>query len=312
MLPENAAENKHEKNKQEKQTATTPNMNASLTDYLKSTPFYFLPHHLISGIVYKIARVKFSPIKKLSLRIYLSLHEVNMSEAVEENPYAYPTLNAFFTRALKANARKIDTTENTMVCPVDGKVSQAQAIENGRVFQAKGQDYSLLELVGGIEELAEPFTNASFATIYLSPRDYHRIHMPIDGKLTDMVYVPGRLFSVAPHTVNTVPRLFARNERLVCKFDTDHGPMIMILVGAVNVSAIDTVWAGSVTPPSKNKVIHTTYENVDIRLKKGMEMGRFNLGSTVVLLMNNKVSLEDAIKHDEVVVLGQKLASYTL
>ncbi len=287
-------------------------MKASLTDYLKSTPFYFLPHHLISAIVYKIARIKWAPVKNFSLKVYLSLHEVNMSEAVEENPYAYETLNAFFTRILKPGARLIDNTEKAMVCPVDGTVSQAQAIENGRVFQAKGQDYSLLELVGGIDELAKPFANASFATIYLSPRDYHRIHMPIDGKLTDMVYVPGRLFSVAPHTVNTVPRLFARNERLVCKFDTDHGPMIMILVGAVNVSAIDTVWAGSVTPPSKNKVIHTTYENVDINLKKGFEMGRFNLGSTVVLLMNDKVTLDDAIKHGEVVKLGQKLASYNI
>ncbi len=287
-------------------------MKASFTDYLKSTPFYFLPHHLISGIVYKVARITWSPIKNITIKIYLSLHEVNMREAIEENPYAYKTLNAFFTRALKPDARVINDASNTLVCPVDGKVSQAQAIENGRVFQAKGQDYSLLELVGGIDELAQPFTNSSFATLYLSPRDYHRIHMPIDGTLTDMVYVPGRLFSVAPHTVNTVPKLFARNERLVCKFKTDHGPMIMILVGAVNVSAIDTVWAGSVTPPSKNKIIHTTYKNVNISLKKGAEMGRFNLGSTVILLMNDKVSLDDAIKHDEVVVLGQKLASYSV
>ena len=287
-------------------------MKASITDYLKSTPFYFLPHHFISAVVYKIARIKWGPVKSFTLRVYLFLHEVNMTEAVEENPYAYETLNAFFTRALKPDARKIDYAENTMVCPVDGKVSQAQAIQNDRVFQAKGQDYSLLELVGGIDQLAKDFTHSSFATIYLSPKDYHRIHMPLDGRLTDMVYVPGRLFSVAPHTVKTVPRLFARNERLVCRFETDHGPMIMILVGAVNVSAIDTVWAGPVTPPSKNKIIHTTYENVSISLKKGAEMGRFNLGSTVILLMNDKVTLDEAIKHDESVKLGQKLASYKL
>ena len=133
--------------------------------------------------------------------------------------------------------------------------------------------------------------------------------MPMDGKLTDMVYVPGRLFSVAPHTVNTVPSLFARNERLVCKFDTANGPMIMILVGAVNVSAIDTVWAGSVTPPSKRKVIHTTYPDVDISLKKGAEMGRFNLGSTVIMLTNNQFNLADKIKHNEAVILGQALAT---
>ena len=285
-------------------------MKASITDYIKSTPFYILPHHAISGLIYFLARIKWAPIKNFSLRVYLSLHKVNMSEAVEENPYAYKNLNAFFTRALKADARSIDNTENSLCCPVDGKVSQAQAIENGRVFQAKNHDYSLLELVGGLDELAEPFTNGKFATIYLSPRDYHRIHMPVDGTLTDMVYVPGRLFSVAPHTVNTVPRLFARNERLVCKFDTPHGPMIMILVGAVNVSAIDTVWAGPVTPPSKHNVIHTSYDSVNISLKKGAEMGRFNLGSTVILLMTDDCELADSITHDESVKLGQLLATY--
>jgi len=284
-------------------------MKASFTDYLKSTPFYFLPHHFISAVVYNVSRISWEPIKNRALKTYLSLHSVNMSEAIEENPYAYPTLNAFFTRQLKSGARVIDTTENSLACPVDGKVSQAKPIENGRIFQAKKRDYSLLELVGGIDELATPFTNGSFATLYLSPRDYHRIHMPCDGKLTDMVYVPGRLFSVAPHTVNTVPRLFARNERLVCNFETAHGPMIMVLVGAMNVSAIDTVWAGSITPPSKHKIVHTRYESVDINLSKGAEMGRFNLGSTVILLMNNKVTIDDEIQHDAGVKLGQKLAS---
>jgi len=285
-------------------------MKAPLTDYLKSTGFYFLPHHLISALVFYIARFEWPFIKNLSLKIYLSLHKVNMSEAIEENPYAYKTLNAFFTRQLKADARSFDSRENNLLCPVDGTVSQARAIENGRVFQAKGHDYSLLELVGGIAQLADDFNNGSFATLYLSPRDYHRIHMPVDGRLTDMVYVPGRLFSVAPHTVNTIPRLFARNERLVCKFDTEHGPMIMILVGALNVSAIDTVWAGSVTPPSKRKIRHTEYKDVDIRLQKGAEMGRFNLGSTVIMLMNQNCSLADNITHQQVVKLGQELASY--
>jgi len=284
-------------------------MKASFTDYLKSTPFYFLPHHLISAVVYKISRISWAPIKNKSLKIYLSLHEVNMSDATEENPFTYKTLNAFFTRELKPGARVFDNAENALLCPVDGTVSQAQAIENGRIFQAKGQDYSLLELVGGIDALANDFTSGSFSTIYLSPKDYHRIHMPCDGKLTDMVYIPGRLFSVAPHTVNTVPRLFARNERLVCRFETEHGPMIMVLVGAINVSAIDTVWAGTVTPPSKHKIIHTRYDNVDISLKKAAEMGRFNLGSTVVLLMNNNVTIVDDIKHNVSVKLGQKLAS---
>lgn len=280
-------------------------------DYLKSLPFYILPHHLLSWLIFHLARIEWEPLKKLSLDIYLSLHAVNMLEAVEENPYAYKSLNAFFTRALKTDARPQATGDNTLLCPVDGTVSQAQPIEDGRIFQAKGRDYSLLELVGGKQQLADPFNNGKFATLYLSPRDYHRIHMPIAGKLTDMVYVPGRLFSVAPHTVNTIPRLFARNERLVCKFETASGPMIMVLVGAVNVSAIDTVWAGSVTPPSKGKIIHTTYENVDIRLEKGAEMGRFNLGSTVIMLMGENVELDELMVAGNSVRLGQALGAYS-
>ncbi|MCW9014014.1 MAG: archaetidylserine decarboxylase [Gammaproteobacteria bacterium] len=282
-----------------------------MLDFLKSQIFYVFPHHAMSWIVFHLARIEYAPVKKLLLDIYLSLHEVNMTEAVEPNPYAYKNLNAFFTRQLKDAARPFAEDSNTLLCPVDGRVSQAQKIDNGRIFQAKGHDYSLLELVGGIDELAAPFVNGKFATLYLSPRDYHRIHMPLAGKLTDMVYVPGRLFSVAPHTVKNIPRLFARNERLVCKFDTASGPMIMVLVGAVNVSAIDTVWAGPVTPPSKNRIIHSQYETVDIQLDKGAEMGRFNLGSTVIMLLGEHVELDELISHGNTVRLGQALASFT-
>ena len=285
-------------------------MKTSISNYVKALPFYFIPHHALSGLVFFLARVEWSPIKTLALNIYLSLHKVNMSEAIETDPYAYKNLNAFFTRELKAGARPQAQGENTLLCPVDGAVSQAQAIINGRIFQAKGRDYSLLELVGGIEKLAAPFKNGSFSTLYLSPRDYHRIHMPFTGKLTDMVYVPGRLFSVAPHTVSVIPRLFARNERLVCAFETEFGPMIMVLVGAVNVSAIDTVWAGSVTPPSKRSIIHTEYKKGEISLNKGAEMGRFNLGSTVIMLLPENVKLDDSISAEKAVKLGQALASY--
>ncbi|MFW2371667.1 MAG: archaetidylserine decarboxylase [Gammaproteobacteria bacterium] len=281
-----------------------------MSDFLKSLPFYFFPHHALSWLVFHLSRVEWEPIKRLSLKIYLSLHQVNMADAVEEDPFAYKNLNAFFTRALKKEARPIAEADDVLVCPVDGTVSQAQAIVDGRVFQAKGQNYSLLELVGGVQELSTPFHNGKFATLYLSPKDYHRIHMPMTGKLTDMVYVPGRLFSVAPHTVNTIPRLFARNERLVCAFETDAGPMIMILVGAVNVSAIDTVWAGSVTPPSKRKIIHTRYKDGEIKLQKGLEMGRFNLGSTVIMLMAENVELDELIQHGNSVQLGQELAHF--
>jgi phosphatidylserine decarboxylase len=285
-------------------------MKPSLSDYLKSLPFYFIPHHFISWLIFHLARVEWTPVKNLSLKIYLSLHQVNMQEAKLEDPFAYKHLNAFFTRSLKEGARPFAEGKDTLLCPVDGAVSQAQPIENGRIFQAKGKDYSLLELVGDINELAQPFEKGTFATIYLSPRDYHRIHMPLAGKLTDMVYVPGRLFSVAPHTVKVIPRLFARNERLVCKFDTDAGPMIMILVGAVNVSAIDTVWAGSVTPPSKCKIVHTQYSEGDVALEKGAEMGRFNLGSTVIMLLGENVTLDDAIQPGNVTRLGQALGSF--
>ncbi|TNF34713.1 MAG: phosphatidylserine decarboxylase [Gammaproteobacteria bacterium] len=281
-----------------------------MLDYLKSFPFYFLPHHALSWLVYQLARIEWSPLKKLMLDVYLHLHEVNMSEAAEPNPYAYKNLNAFFTRALKDDVRPFATGDRTLLCPVDGAVSQAQDIVDGRIFQAKGHDYSLLELVGGVEHLAQPFHNGRFATLYLSPRDYHRIHMPFAGKLTDMVYVPGRLFSVAPHTVNTVPRLFARNERVVCAFDTDFGPMIMVLVGAVNVSAIDTVWAGPVTPPSKHHILHQEYhKGIDISLEKGAEMGRFNLGSTVIMLLPEHVRLDESIQAGQRVQLGQALAN---
>ena len=281
-----------------------------MPDFLKSLPFYFFPHHALSWLIFHLSRVKWQPIKRLSLKVYLSLHQVNMSEAEQEDPFAYENLNAFFTRALKKDARPMAEAEDILLCPVDGTVSQAQAIVEGRVFQAKGRDYSLLELVGGIDELAAAFHNGKFATLYLSPKDYHRIHMPLTGKLTDMVYVPGRLFSVAPHTVNTIPRLFARNERLVCAFDTEAGPLTMILVGAVNVSAIDTVWAGSVTPPSKRKIIHTRYTDGEVKLNKGVEMGRFNLGSTVIMLMGEDVELDDCIEHGNQVRLGQALARF--
>lgn len=282
-----------------------------MIDYLKSSLFYILPHHFLSWLVFKLARVHFEPVKNLSLAVYLSLHKVNMAEAEQDDPYEYPTLNAFFTRALKKSARPFAQGERVLLCPVDGTVSQAQPIKQGRVFQAKGRDYSLLELVGGFEHLAKPFQNGQATTLYLSPRDYHRIHMPIAAKLHEMVYVPGRLFSVAAHTVNTVPNVFARNERLVCAFDTEFGPMILVLVGAMNVSAIDTVWAGTVTPPSHHRIVHTEYHNdMHIQLDRGAEMGRFNLGSTVIVLLPENVRFDAAIQAGAPVKLGQALAHF--
>jgi len=276
----------------------------------KTILFYLLPHHFISWVSYFLAHITWPPIKNRFIDLYRHLHPIDINEALIKDPYAYNSLNEFFTRELDPSARPLARGKNTLLCPVDGRVSQAQAIDNGSIFQAKGQDYSLLELVGGIKELAEPFENGKFSTIYLSPTDYHRIHMPLAGELTDTVYVPGRLFSVAPWTVENVPRLFARNERVVCKFNTPAGPMIMILVGAINVSAIDTVWGGTETPPSGWKVKHRKYDTVKINLKKGAEMGRFNLGSTVILLTGDNIEFDDAIVPGEKTKLGQALGVF--
>ncbi|MCK4707306.1 MAG: phosphatidylserine decarboxylase [Gammaproteobacteria bacterium] len=281
-----------------------------MNEKVKTLIFYILPHHFISWISYFLAHITWPPIKDRFIDLYRYLHPISLDDAVIKDPYEFKSLNDFFTRALDPSARPLARGKNTLVCPVDGRVSQAQAIKNGRIFQAKGQDYSLLELVGGIKELAEPFENGMFSTIYLSPTDYHRIHMPLAGELTDTVYVPGRLFSVAPWTVANVPRLFARNERVVCKFNTPAGPMIMILVGAINVSAIDTVWGGCETPPSGWTIKHRTYEDVQIKLKKGAEMGRFNLGSTVILLMGDNVKFDDSITPGEATKMGQALGSF--
>lgn len=286
-------------------------MKAPLRDYLLSTPFYILPHHGISWLMFKLARIKFRPAKNFIIRAYTKFNAVKMHEAIEEDKYAYESLNAFFTRALKPECRPFDDTENSWLCPVDGAVSQARKIENGRVFQAKGHDYSLLELVGGDEKLAAPFQNGHFATIYLSPRDYHRIHMPVGGELTHMVYIPGRLFSVADHTVKTVPGLFARNERVACFFDTEHGPMAMILVGAINVSATETVWHGLVTTIGK-KINRFDYKKGEVTLERGQEMGRFNLGSTVIVLSTEQFKLDELMTPGKEVKLGQRLGINTL
>lgn len=257
--------------------------------------------------MFAAARIRWNPLKNLIIRIYTSLNPVKMHEAVVEDMYAYESLNAFFTRALKAESRPFDEDEKNWLCPVDGSVSQAQAIRQGRIFQAKGHDYSLLELVGGDEELAQVFHNGQFATLYLSPRDYHRIHMPATGRLRRMRYIPGRLFSVAQYTVEHIPRLFARNERCVCYFETEQGPMAMILVGAINVSAIETVWHGLISSEAK-KIKRFEYDDQDIVLGRGEEMGRFNLGSTVIVLSTEQMNIDDSMIAGADIKLGQCLA----
>lgn len=275
---------------------------------LLASLFYILPHHAVSWLMFKLARIRWIPLKNFIIRTYTDLNPVKMHEAVEEDMFAYESLNAFFTRALKSECRPFDENEKNWLCPVDGSVSQAQAIKDGRIFQAKGQEYSLLELVGGDKNLEKVFKDGQFATLYLSPRDYHRIHMPATGTLKHMQYVPGRLFSVATFVVENIPRLFARNERCVCYFETDQGPMAMILVGAINVSAIETVWHGLITSEAK-KIKRFDYSDENIVLNRGDEMGRFNLGSTVIVLATDEMKIDQNMTAEAEIKLGQCLAT---
>ena len=242
------------------------------------------PQHLISRSAGLLASTSNTTIKNLFIRWFVDQYKVDMSEALVEDATAYRNFNAFFTRALKPGARPIDPNVNSVISPADGAISQLGRIESGRVFQAKGQTFSVLELLGGDADAAAAFADGEFITVYLSPRDYHRVHMPFAGTLTKMTYVPGDLFSVNTVTAEEVPRLFSRNERVVCHFNTSVGPMVVVLVGAMIVASIETTWAGLVAP-LRRKIISTRYTDVQpVHLAKGDELGRFLLGSTAIVL----------------------------
>ncbi|WP_349342765.1 archaetidylserine decarboxylase [Marinobacter sp. MMG032] len=247
---------------------------------------YITPQLGVSNLAGRLADSDSSPaLKNRVIKWFIGRYGVDMSEAAETDPEAYPTFNAFFTRALKPGIRPLADGEKTLVSPVDGAISQLGQVTGDRVFQAKGQSFSLSELLGGEEATTAPFTSGEFSTIYLSPKDYHRIHMPMAGTLRQMIHVPGKLFSVNPVTAENVPNLFARNERVVCIFDTDSGPMAMVLVGAMIVGSVETRWAGVVVPGSR-QVTSTRHEGEQaISFEKGEEMGRFRLGSTVIMVM---------------------------
>lgn len=287
------------------------NHRATLLDYLKAWPTYVLPHHALSRVMHTITRSRIHWWKTKFTQWFVGQFQVDMGQAQEPDLGAYPSFNSFFTRALRTDARPIAEGDDILTCPVDGAVSQLGDIENGRIFQAKGRDYSLLELLGGNVEKARQFEAGKFATLYLSPRDYHRIHIPLDGRLTAMSHIPGRLFSVSPATARAVPRLFARNERVVAYFDTDAGPMAMVLVGAIFVASIETVWAGEVTPPAGQEIRYWDYDPQDTahQFKKGAEIGRFNMGSTVILLYGKEaIEWLDNIQPTDSVQMGQALA----
>jgi phosphatidylserine decarboxylase len=241
-----------------------------------------MPKKALTAFAGLVAGAKAGRLTTALIRWFVGKYKVNMTEAANPNIASYASFNEFFTRALRSGARPLADAD--FICPVDGAISQFGKIEQDQIFQAKGHNYSTTALVGGNAELAAQFENGSFATLYLSPRDYHRIHMPCDGRLLRMIYVPGTLFSVNPTTARGVPGLFARNERVVCLFEGPSGPFVLTLVGATIVGSMQTVWHGVVNPPRLDKVREWHYDKQYIQLKKGEEMGRFLLGSTVVML----------------------------
>jgi len=247
-------------------------------------PQYLLPKQALTAFGGWVATRRWGSATTRLIAWFVKKYQVDMAEAAQPDIAAYAHFNDFFTRALRADARPLAAAR--WLCPVDGAVSQFGAIENGHIFQAKGHAYSATALVGGDSVLAAQFTQGSFATLYLSPRDYHRIHMPCAGTLRQMIYVPGDLFSVNPTTARGVPGLFARNERVVCVFDTASGPMVLVLVGATIVGSMATVWHGVVNPPRTGRISRHDYPAGQVQLAQGEEMGRFLLGSTVVLLLS--------------------------
>lgn len=292
---------------------TQQNNNPSaLADYLFVLPQYLLPHHAISRLVLYATRIKIRWWKNLLIRWVIKRYNVNIGEAKNPDIESFENFNAFFTRELTDGARPIDAAANRVVCPADGRISAIGYLERNAIIQAKGYAYDVQTLLGGDAVLAEQFVGGAFATIYLSPRDYHRYHMPLSGKLRQMRYVPGRLFSVNPATVRRVRNLFARNERVVAMFDTAIGPMAVIPVGALNVACIELVWHGVVTPPHRQPVERWEYQRKDdvIELNKGAEMGRFNMGSTVIMLFPTQTVRWDATWHaGDAVRMGQGLGT---
>ena len=284
----------------------------NLKDTLFAVWQYPVPHHLLSRLMGKLTHCRIKWVKLAYMKLIIRRFGVNVAEAAEQDLHKYEHFNAFFTRSLKATARPIVTAPNKLACPVDGRVSQMGFIEDGHIIQAKQHRYSLTTLLGGEDDWSKQFINGEFATLYLSPQDYHRIHMPIDGELKEMRHIPGRLFSVNPRTVRTVPGLFARNERVVCFFDTSIGPVAMVLVGAIFVASIETVWHGVVSPPTQREIHSTRYGDglFEVKLKKGEEMGRFNMGSTVIVLFGKgRMNWADGLGADSSVMMGQELGT---
>ncbi len=271
-----------------------------------------LPQHLLASIMYKVTRIEWRPLKKLLITEVVKRFSVDVFDAKNPDLDSYPSFNAFFTRALEPGARPITPGDDSIACPADGKVNHAGVINEGHLIQAKGHEYGLVSLLAGDQTLAEAFLEGSYATIYLSPRDYHRVHMPVTGRLREMHFVPGKLFSVSEATTQLIPELFARNERVICIFDTAAGPMAVILVGAIFVGSMETIWEGEVRGPDNGPSIWRYQDEQAITINKGEELGRFNMGSTVILLFpKNRAHWEKALQPGAAVRMGQAIGSIT-
>jgi phosphatidylserine decarboxylase len=279
----------------------------ALIEKLLSGLQYLLPHHLLSGMAHALMRIKLGFVKASQIFVFSELAGVDWSESRRQKMSEFRDFNDFFTRELNDDARPLDPDPEALLSPADGKVSQCGRITGERLLQAKGRHFTLRALLAN-EPWARDFQDGFFHTIYLSPRNYHRVHMPMEGTLQRQVHVPGRLFSVAPYTARQIPDLFARNERVISLFDTSHGPMALVLVGAMLVSSIETVWAGQITPPRGRRVTRGDWSRRGIRLDRGAELGRFNFGSTVILLLPPG-SVAKLLTYDpgDPVLQGQKL-----
>ena len=285
------------------------NQAATLWDKLKVLPQYIIPQHFLTSLVYRITRSETPLLKNFIIKQFIKIFKVDMSLALNTDPESYSSFNTFFTRELSPEARPVSAGKQNIICPVDGAVSQAGQIENDTIIQAKGKSYTLKHLLLE-DELVNMFSGGTFATLYLAPKDYHRIHMPISGQLMRMIYVPGKLFAVNGHTARVVDAVFAKNERVINIFDTDIGPMAMIMVGALFVGSMETVWAGQITP-AKNRIISDTqYPNEDVQLRQGHEMGRFNMGSTVILLFAKDImEWASGMVAKKAIVMGERIGS---
>ncbi|MFV1985264.1 MAG: archaetidylserine decarboxylase [Thiohalomonadales bacterium] len=283
-------------------------MNVSrLNEYLFAWLQYILPHHLLSLMMLAVTRWQNRLFLNQFTPWFIKQYKVDMSIAQNEDWKFYQSFNHFFTRAIKPQHRPICSADN-IASPVDACVSQAGKINDGLIIQAKNFNYSMQTLLGNQSDYSAQFQNGNFSTLYLSPKDYHRIHMPIDGQLKEMIHVPGRLFSVNPATARTIPRLFARNERVVCLFDTELGPVAVVMIGAIFVASIETVWQGVITPPTRFGIRSWKYENQKIEFNRGVEIARFNMGSTVILIFGeNKMSWNRDLVAEQNIIMGQSI-----